>query len=273
MYSLRNERLVFPLSFQHNILTHSFSHSRSLTDANNSFLPVGSNTYLTNWLTKNAENKILFPNGLIKVVFDNKQVIGKNYKVKVSGNLVKSSIITSKAYFKINDSDIRSFADMRPKYWLFNTNDNVPVIMESLNKHQNIFRETRNAFIKERLQLLEREQNMKPLTKNCAYEVDKFVERKKESYAEKICIECGAANNLKYRLCTSCNEKLTNKEFTILNQDKLSKYTDLYQSFQFSPISSDTQVTVGEPDMVSPSRYENIVCILRNIGVRAGNDK
>ena len=68
----------------------------------------------------------------------------------------------SKAYFKINDSDIRSFADMRPKYWLFNTNDDVPVIMESLNEHQNIFRETRNAFIKERLQLLEREQNMNP---------------------------------------------------------------------------------------------------------------
>ena len=162
---------------------------------------------------------------------------------------------------------------MRPKYWLFSTNDDVPVIMESLNEHQNIFREARNAFIKERLQLLEREQNMKSLTKNCTYKVAKFVERKKESYSEKICIECGAANNLTYMLCTSCNEKLTNKEFTILNQDKLSKYTDLYQSFQFSPISSDTQVTVGEPDMVSPSRYENIVCILCNIGVRAGIDK
>ena len=54
---------------------------------------------------------------------------------------------------------------MRPKYWLFNNNDDVPVIMESLNEHHNIFRETRNTFIKERLQLLEREQNMKPLTK------------------------------------------------------------------------------------------------------------
>ena len=50
LYSLQNERLVLPLSFRHNILTHSFSHSRSLIDANNSFLPVRSNTYLTNWL-------------------------------------------------------------------------------------------------------------------------------------------------------------------------------------------------------------------------------
>ena len=157
---------------------------------------------------------------------------------------------------------------MRPKYWLFNTNDDVPVIMESLNEHQNIFRETRNTFIKERLQLLEREPNMKPLTKNCTDEVDKLVERKKVSYSEKICIESGAANDLMYRLYSSCNGKLTNKEFTILNQDKLSKCTNPYLSFQFSPISSDTQVIVGEPDMVSPSGYKNVVSILRNIGVR-----
>ena len=162
---------------------------------------------------------------------------------------------------------------MKPKYWLLNTNNDIPLIMGSLNEHQNMFRETRNAFIKERLQLLEREQNIIPLTKKCTDEVDKLVERKKEFYSEKICIECGAANDLTYRLCTNCNGKLTNKESIILNQDKLSKYTDPYQSFQFSPNFSNTQVIVGEPDMISPSGYENIVFILRNIGVRAGIDK
>ena len=150
LYSSRNDRLVLPFSFRHNILKYSFSHSRSLIDANNSFLPAGSNTYLTNWLTKNAENEIPFPDGLIKVVFDNEQVIGKKYKVKVSRNLVKSSVITSKAYIKTSDSDIQGFADMKPKYWLFKTNNDVLLIMESLNKHQNIFRETIDAFMKER---------------------------------------------------------------------------------------------------------------------------
>ena len=186
--------------------------------------------------------------------------------------MFKSSVITTKACFKITDSDIQSFADMKPKYWLFSTNNDVPLIMESLSEHQNIFRETRSAFIKERL-LLEREQNIKPLTKKCTDEADKLVERKKESYSEKICIECGEANDLTYRLCTSCNGKLTNNDSIILNLDKLSKYTDPYQSFQFSPSSSNTQVIVGEPDMISPSGYENIVSILRNIGVRAGIDK
>ena len=273
LYSSQDEKLVLPLSFRHNILTYSFSHSRSLINTINSFLPAGSKTYLTNWLTKNAENEIPFPEGLIKVVFDNEQVIGKNYKAKVSGNLVKSSVITSKACIKISDSDIQGFADMKPKYWLFKTNNDVSLIMESLNEHQNIFRETRNAFIKERVQLLEREQNIKPLTKKCTDEADKLVERKKESYSEKICIECGEANDLTYRLCTSCNGKLTNNNSIILNLDKLSKYTDPYQSFQFSPSSSNMQVIVGEPDMISPSGYENIVSNLRNIGVRAGIDK
>ena len=129
LYSSQNEKLVLPLSFRHNILTYSFSHSRSLINTINSFLPAGSKTYLTNWLTKNAENEIPFPEGLIKVVFDNEQVIGKNYKAKVSGNLVKSSVITSKACIKISDSDIQGFADMKPKYWLFKTNNDVSLII------------------------------------------------------------------------------------------------------------------------------------------------
>ena len=74
-------------------------------------------------------------------------------------------MITSKAYLKISDSGIQGFADMKPKYWFFSTNDDVLLILESLNKHQNIFRVAGNAFIIERIQLAERQQNMKPLTK------------------------------------------------------------------------------------------------------------
>ena len=165
LYSSRKKRLVLPLSFRHNIFTYSFSHSRSLIGTNNSFLPAWSNTYLTNWFNKKTEIEILFPDGLIKVVFDNEQVIGKNCKVKFSGILVRSSVITSKAYLKISDSGIQGFADMKPKYWFFSTNDDVLLILESLNKHQNIFRVAGNAFIIERIQLAERQQNMKPLTK------------------------------------------------------------------------------------------------------------
>ena len=54
---------------------------------------------------------------------------------------------------------------MKPKYWFFSTNDDVLLILESLNKHQNIFRVAGNAFIIERIQLAERQQIMKPLTK------------------------------------------------------------------------------------------------------------
>ena len=91
--------------------------------------------------------------------------------------MVKSSVITNKAYFKITDSDIQGFADMKPKYWLFNTNNDVPLIMESLNEQRNIFRETRNGFIKKRVQLLERKQKIKPLEKKGKDEADKLVER------------------------------------------------------------------------------------------------
>ena len=45
----------------------------------------------------------------IRVAFDKSQVTGKNCKVKVSGNLLKSNIMTSNTYFKISDSDIQGF--------------------------------------------------------------------------------------------------------------------------------------------------------------------
>ena len=66
---------------------------------------------------------------------------------------------------------------MKPNYWLFNTNNDVPLIMESLNEQRNIFRETRNGFVKKRVQLLERKQKIKPLAKKCTDKVDKLVER------------------------------------------------------------------------------------------------
>ena len=70
-----------------------------------------------------------FNDGLIRVAFDKSQVTGKNCKVKVSGNLLKSNIMTSNTYFKISDSDIQGFADMKPNYWLFNINDDVSLIL------------------------------------------------------------------------------------------------------------------------------------------------
>ena len=66
---------------------------------------------------------------------------------------------------------------MKPNYWIFNTNNDVPLIMESLNEQRNIFRETRNGFVKKRVQLLERKQKIKSLAKKCTDKVDKLVER------------------------------------------------------------------------------------------------
>ena len=44
--------------------------------------PSGSSDYISKWLTEQSNDAVIFPDGLVRTVFENEQVIGKNYKVR-----------------------------------------------------------------------------------------------------------------------------------------------------------------------------------------------
>ena len=79
MYSSMNKQLVLTWSFRHNIVAYSFSHSRQLIDYLNSLIPGGSYNTLTNWITDQGSDPIVFPPGDVRVVFDNQKVISKRW--------------------------------------------------------------------------------------------------------------------------------------------------------------------------------------------------
>ena len=95
LYGCRNEKLALPISFRHILLTYNLSYNLS---------PAGSFTFLKDWLLENALDEIEFPKGLVRAVFDNKQVVGKRYSVKTDCNAVPVSVITSFAYLCIDTS-------------------------------------------------------------------------------------------------------------------------------------------------------------------------
>ena len=59
------------------------------------------------------------PEGVVRIVFDNEQVIGKRYSVKVNMRNVPTSVITSHAYLKIDTCDIQTKSHLKPEHWLF----------------------------------------------------------------------------------------------------------------------------------------------------------
>ena len=96
--------MVLPLSFRENLVTYKCSNSSLLTALNSASMPSGGHTSVTKWLNKAASTEIPFPPGIVRVVFDNEQVIGKCYRVKANQSSVPSSVVTSMAYLLIHES-------------------------------------------------------------------------------------------------------------------------------------------------------------------------
>ena len=119
IYSIRHKRLVLPLAFKQNLLTYLLSNSKLLLHFNGRTGAGGSYTYLKNWLCDQAGEELRVPEGVVRIVFDNEQVIGKRYSVKVNVRNVPTTVITSHAYLKIDTCDIQTKSHLNPEHWLF----------------------------------------------------------------------------------------------------------------------------------------------------------
>ena len=55
----------------------------------------GGYTCLNTWLAKQDEHEIEVPSGVVKIVFDNEQVVGKRYTVKSTSKNDPINVVTS----------------------------------------------------------------------------------------------------------------------------------------------------------------------------------
>ena len=105
-------------------------------------MPSGGHTPVTKWLNKAASTEIPFPPGIVRVVFDNEQVIGKCYRVKANQSSVPSSVVTSMAYLLIDGSNKLQYQDtLKPSGWMFDDISETVAesIVQSFNQHNNLF--------------------------------------------------------------------------------------------------------------------------------------
>lgn len=158
IYNCRNKRFLLPVSFRENLVSFKLSKSNAVVSLNNASSPSGSPSTLNNWLNQASKNPLVVPQGTIRLIFDNEQVIGKRWRVKSGNSKVPMSAITSHVYLSIDkESRIQNAAEFRPSKWMFRTLDNrmIETIYNLFKENNAMFQITRNDFISERLRTLE----------------------------------------------------------------------------------------------------------------------
>jgi len=112
---------------------------------------------LAKWLNESAANEIEFPPGIVRVVFDNEQVIGKRYRVKANQTSVPTSVTSSSVYLSIDKgNNIQTEEKFQPSNWMFDSLDETTMnaLLDSFGQHNDTFRMTRNELLAERINVL-----------------------------------------------------------------------------------------------------------------------
>ena len=149
VYKGVNTRIVLPLSFRENMLSYSASTCKKLVNYDGQTSAGGSYTHLLNWLSDQASDLIPIPNGLVKSVIDNEQVVIETHTVKAD-NKVPMIVLTSHAYQSIDAaSSIQKDKSLKPSEWLFQdpSQELKQDILNYGEKSAPYFRTTRNAWI------------------------------------------------------------------------------------------------------------------------------
>ena len=124
IYNCRYTKLVLPLSFHENVITYKLSNNLLLSALHFSSKLLGSDMYLIKWLNKLAENEIEFLKVIAPFVFDNVQVIGKWYRVKMNQTNVLTNVINRSVYLSVNkDNKIEIAEKSQLKNWIFDLLD------------------------------------------------------------------------------------------------------------------------------------------------------
>ena len=137
--------------------------------------------------------------------------IGKTRTIKAE-NKVPLSIITSHAYLCIDKEDlVQENGEFKPESWLYKEYGNEELAKNDTAyvKYAELFRETRNDFLADRIRSVENEH----MEENEDI-IDELIRLCKETKETKLCSECGALNEAKLSMCSNCRGPLMKQSFT-----------------------------------------------------------
>ena len=127
------------------------------------------------------------------------------------------------------------------------------------------------------LKVVCQEQNASESGDGYSDHVDTVVAQRKEAESEKVCLTCGAANDVDYNTCRNetCKGKLVKRKIDVSYLISEKSPVKAYSHFSKLVKVKENKISVrsGEPDFLNPNSFVNICQILRNLGLHAGIKK
>ena len=139
-------------------------------------------------------------------------------------------------------------------------------IFDSFEQYNDLFRQTRNQLLSERLALIIGSQEINADNK-MQDDIDRLVEEKKRAANFKMCLTCKQETPFSQRTCRLCKTKLV--KYDAHFDGKVPSTIDPYDHFNVKPLENETEVAVD----LNPSGYHNISEILALVGERASIDR
>ena len=177
--------------------------------------PAGSYWTVRNWLKGLSMDELPKPIGDCLVAFDNDQVIGKSYNVRVN-NKVKMSIVTSVCVAEVNPNGVLQKQDnLKPCTWERPLRDDeTDLILNQQHPHNKPYDQTASTAL---THVIEREikqvlAQQNPTTNavngpSLSDHVDQAVVDNEEKMQFKFCSNCNFKNPKSKRNCENCKKK------------------------------------------------------------------
>ena len=165
--------------------------------------PAGSNSYLSSWLSEQAQDPVECPKGLIKAVFDNNQIIGKTYLI-TGDNTVPTSVMTSNIWITFEEeSDMQKNKAYAPEQWMWEENRNITdQLVQNFTCPSRKFNQARDLFLKDCISAV-----YEQFCHGKDY-VDVTLDHENIAATEKVCSLCGCEAEFSFRVCRNCKGKV-----------------------------------------------------------------
>ena len=294
IYGCRSPNLILPLSFLKNLILGSTTHSKNAVEVESRLTPGGSYSTIENMMISAATEPKKFPECDVKESFDNAQKVGKSYSL-VPQQKQPSSVATVHTQLVFPNSFLQFERKHKPKKYLYKKVTDT--VIKNATLGTDMFEQFRNELLTKRLSLA---QKCEQLTVGVATKRDWMS-------SVRFCLVCNYENERNLKKCRVCDSMtLETREFELAkfllgeddeepnpefqlgdhSEDAVNGESDEDEMevddshLTVNPLDSNiilqqgkggvAKLVIGDPDLLNPNSYENIIHILRNIGFRAG---
>lgn len=295
---------ILSLCFMENLLMYNTTNSKQAANLLGDSGPYGHYDAVRLWLSQQSMDPLPFPEKDCVVIFDNNQVIGRSWNIKVN-NKSRSSTVTTICQIEFPYNQLQRQVHLKPKFW----NTDVDKLLKNVREIPQELTDTHYkhlySSLARNLQVVIKQQRLGD-DDNYTDDFDQKVQQNQLLETTKICSKCGQLNTKTKRMCANdeCRVNLKQAEAMAIDPEGLGTFTKKEKSsdpgrqksevrlravhrgenkyvIEQSPTQSTEcstshhpdnapVLTLSDPCFVNPNSYDSCRTVLRQIGLQAG---